>query len=143
MSSNDPYNLRRFLDAQSETLDAVCSELRAGQKQTHWMWFIFPQITGLGQSEMAIRYAISSRHEAEAYLSHTVLGPRLCRCTQLVIDVKGRSIGQIFEYPDDLKFRSCMTLFADITSKNQVFTQALRKYFEGKLDKMTLDRLRI
>ena len=105
------------------------------------MWFIFPQIKGLGHSELASKFAISSRQEAEAYLNHPVLGPRLRECSRLVNLVEGRSIDQIFGSPDDIKFRSSMTLFAHATPENQVFQEALRKYFGGKFDPLTLDRL--
>jgi uncharacterized protein (DUF1810 family) len=139
----DPYNLQRFLDAQTPVIEDVMAELRAGCKRSHWMWFIFPQIEGLGHSSMARRFAISSREEAAAFLSHEVLGPRLRESTRLVIRVEGRSIGQILAYPDDLKFKSCMTLFAHATSDNQVFIEALEKYFGGEFDSLTLERLRV
>ena len=137
---NDPFNLQRFVDAQSPTFDQVCSELRDGAKRSHWMWFIFPQIEGLGYSQLARKFAISSREEAVAYLEHPILGPRLIECTKLVNLIEGRAIEQIFSYPDDLKFQSCMTLFADTTG-NQVFVDALSKYFKGKSDPSTLERL--
>jgi uncharacterized protein (DUF1810 family) len=140
-SVNDRYDLQRFVDAQNPVFDQVCAELRDGQKQGHWMWFIFPQLRGLGSSGMAIKFAISSRQEAEAYLKHTVLGPRLTQCTRLVTLVEGRSINQIFGYPDDLKFRSSMTLFASTTSENQIFKDALQKYCAGELDRLTIERL--
>jgi len=130
---NDPFNLQRFVDAQSPIFDQVCSELRGGAKRSHWMWFIFPQIEGLGYSQLARKFAISSREEAVAYLEHPILGPRLVECTTLVNLIEDRAIEQIFSYPDDLKFRSCMTLFADTTG-NQVFVDALSKYFKGKSD---------
>jgi len=140
---NDPYDLQRFLDAQNPVFERVCTELRSGQKIGHWMWFIFPQLRGLGHSEMAERFAISSQDEAEAYLNHPVLGPRLRECTRLVMLVEGRSINQIFGYPDDLKFRSSMTLFASTTSDsdNQIFKDALMKYFDGEPDPLTSERL--
>jgi uncharacterized protein (DUF1810 family) len=136
---NDP--LQRFVDAQNPVFEQVCAELRQGWKQTHWMWFIFPQIKGLGTSQMAIKFAISSRQEAEAYLKHSVLGPRLRECTELVNLVEGRSINQIFGYPDDLKFRSSMTLFASTACENQIFKNALTKYFAGEPDRLTLEHL--
>jgi uncharacterized protein (DUF1810 family) len=138
---DDPYNLKRFEDAQSPVYEQVCSELRAGRKKTHWIWFIFPQIKGLGHSEMASRFAISSLEEAQAYLEHPILGPRLRECTELVNLVERRSIDMIFGYPDDLKFRSSMTLFARAAAGNQVFNEALRKYFKGEPDSSTLERL--
>ncbi|KAB2912127.1 MAG: DUF1810 domain-containing protein [Hyphomicrobiaceae bacterium] len=138
---DDPYNLQRFVDAQGHVFARVRSELQAGRKESHWMWFIFPQIAGLGHSARAQRFAISSRAEAEAYLQHPVLGPRLRECTQLVMQVEGRSIGQIFGSPDDFKFRSCMTLFAHATPDNQMFLDALQKYFGGEFDPLTIERL--
>jgi uncharacterized protein (DUF1810 family) len=137
----DPYHLQRFINAQNPVYEQVCAELRAGRKRTHWMWFIFPQLKGLGRSETAIEFAIQSRQEAEAYLNHPVLGPRLRTCTELVTLVEGRSIEQIFGYPDDLKFHSSMTLFASATSDNQIFKDALEKYFAGELDPLTIERL--
>jgi uncharacterized protein (DUF1810 family) len=137
----DPYNLNRFVKAQDPVFEQVRSELGEGRKQTHWIWFIFPQIKGLGHSFTAIEFAISSRAEAEAYLEHPILGPRLRQCTELVLDVEGRTIEDIFGYPDDLKFRSSMTLFAHATQDNQVFKDALQKYFGGEPDRLTLERL--
>ena len=133
--------LQRFVDAQDPVFEQVRRELRAGRKESHWMWFIFPQIEGLGQSPMASRYAISSREEAEAYLKHPILGPRLRECTRLVNLVQRRSVEEIFGYPDNLKFRSCMTLFAHVTTDNQIFEDAVRKYFGGDFDRLTFDRL--
>jgi uncharacterized protein (DUF1810 family) len=138
---DNPHNLQRFVDTQEGVFEAVCTELREGQKRTHWMWFIFPQLAGLGHSTMAIKYAISSRQEAEAYLKHPLLGPRLRECTRLVTVVEGRSIKQIFGSPDDLKFRSSMTLFAITASDNQIFKYALQKYFAGEFDQLTVERL--
>jgi len=133
--------LERFVQAQEPVLEQVLAELRAGRKASHWMWFVFPQIRGLGHSPVAQRFAIASRAQAEAYLRHPVLGPRLRDCTRLVNTVEGRSIEEIFGYPDNLKFRSSMTLFANATSDNQVFLDALNKYFEGEQDPQTLKRL--
>jgi uncharacterized protein (DUF1810 family) len=138
---NDPYNLQRFVDAQHCCFDSVLSELRSGIKRGHWMWFIFPQIEGLGHSPLARKFALSSGEEAEAYLRHSILGPRLRECTRLVNLIVGRSIEQIFGRPDDLKFRSCMALFAHATEDNQVFLDALYKYCDGKFDPLTLERL--
>jgi uncharacterized protein (DUF1810 family) len=137
----DPYDLQRFVDAQNSVYEAVRSELRSARKKTHWMWFVFPQLAGLGVSPMARKFAIASVAEAAAYLGHPVLGPRLAECTALVNAVEGRPIEQIFGYPDDLKFRSSMTLFARATSDNQVFVDALKKYFGGEFDPATLARL--
>ena len=141
MTANDPYDLQRFVDAQSRCFDRVCRELSEGHKQSHWMWFIFPQLKGLGHSAIAIRYAISSSQEAEAYLRNPILGSRLRHCTQLVMVVEGRSIEEIFEAPDDLKFRSSMTLFANTAGEDKIFQEALRKYFAGKPDPLTIDLL--
>jgi len=138
---NDPYNLQRFVDAQNPAYADVRAELRAGRKTSHWMWFIFPQIAGLGRSPMAIQFAISSLEEAAAYLNHPLLGSRLSECIELVILVEGRSIQQILGSPDDIKFRSCMTLFARATAENQLFLRALQKYFNSQFDPLTLGRL--
>ena len=138
---DDPYRLQRFVDAQDPVYEQVCAELAHGRKATHWMWFVFPQLAGLGRSRLAVEFAISSRQEAEAYLSHPVLGPRLRECTRLVNRVEGRSIEEIFSYPDDLKFRSCMTLSAHATPDNQEFKAALTKYFAGEYDQATIERL--
>jgi uncharacterized protein (DUF1810 family) len=138
---NDPYHLQRFIEAQNPVYPQVCAELRSGQKQSHWMWFIFPQLRGLGHSQMAIKFGIASREEAEAYLQHPLLGPRLTECTRLVTEVEGRSIHEILGSPDDLKFRSSMTLFASVTSDNDIFTAALQKYFGGEFDRLTLETL--
>ena len=138
---SDVYNLHRFLDAQEGVYATVLEELRAGRKSSHWIWFIFPQIAGLGRSGMAQQFSITSLDEAKAYLQHPVLGPRLRACTQLVLDVNGRSAEEIFGYPDYLKFRSCMTLFMSATTDNTLFKAALLKYFDGKPDQLTLDLL--
>ncbi len=140
-SMNEPYDLQRFVDAQDPIFGQVCAELRAGRKKTHWMWFVFPQLKGLGHSETARKFAIDSRQEAEAYLMHPILGARLRNCTQLVIEVEGRSIEGIFGYPDDLKFHSSMTLFASTTAENQIFKDALQKYFASEPDRLTIERL--
>ncbi|MGB4068554.1 MAG: DUF1810 domain-containing protein [Nitrospira sp.] len=137
----DAYNLHRFLDAQERVYDTVLAELRAGSKSSHWIWFIFPQIAGLGHSAMAQQFAIASLDEAKAYFKHPVLGLRLHECTQLVLDVEERGAEQIFGYPDYLKFRSCMTLFLTAATDNTIFKDALLKYFDGKPDQSTLDIL--
>ena len=142
MSATDPFALQRFVEAQNACFDQVYSELRQGQKRSHWMWFIFPQLKGLGASPMAVRYAISGWKEAEAYLQHAILGSRLRQCTELVLQVEGRSIREIFGTPDDLKFRSSMTLFANASRENQVFELALQKYFAGQPDQLTIEGLR-
>jgi len=130
----DSFNLKRFVDAQDPLIDQISAELAAGKKRTHWMWFVFPQIQGLGHSEMARRYAISSVAEAEAYLAHPVLGERLLALTQIVNALEGRSVEQIFGYPDDLKFHSSMTLFAHAATDKAPFEEALNKYFGGEAD---------
>ncbi len=137
----DPHDLQRFVTAQDPVYDQVCAELRNGRKQSHWIWYIFPQLRGLGHSQTAAAFGIASREEAEAYLRHPVLGERLRECTRLVNMVQGRSVSQIFGYPDDLKFRSSMTLFSIVTPDNQVFKDALQKYFGGEPDRLTLERL--
>lgn len=134
----DRFNLQRFVDAQDPLYAIVCRELAVGRKQSHWMWFIFPQINGLGSSPTARHYAIKSMQEAEAYLQHPVLGARLRETTRLVNDVRDRSIEDIFGYPDYLKFGSSMTLFARGTRDNAVFLEALRLYFDGEPDSATL-----
>ena len=139
---SDPFNLKRFLDAQNPIFDAVREELRRGRKQSHWMWFVFPQLKGLGYSSMAQEYGISSRAEAVAYLADPILGPRLTECTRLAVAVAGRSAEDIFGDIDTMKFRSSMTLFAEVAGDNVDFAEALRKYFGGRPDQLTLDRLR-
>jgi uncharacterized protein (DUF1810 family) len=136
----DPYNLRRFIDAQYGSYTRVVMELEGGRKQSHWMWYIFPQIEGLGRSTMAQKYAISSLQEARAYLDHPTLGPRLRECTRLVSAVKMSAIEDILGHPDDLKFHSCMTLFAHATADNQIFLDALKEFFRGEFDDATLVR---
>ena len=137
----DRYHLQRFIDAQNPVYEKVCTELRNGRKESHWMWFIFPQIRGLGNSYMSQKFAISSQREAEAYLEHPILGRRLRDCTRLVNLVEGRSIYEIFGSIDSTKFRSSMTLFAHATSDNKIFKDALEKYFGGEFDHLTLERL--
>lgn len=138
----DPHQLQRFLDAQASTYTQAHAELAAGEKRTHWMWFIFPQIRGLGSSAMAQRYAIQSMEEARAYLAHPVLGARLRECTALVNAAHDRAISDIFGYPDDLKFHSSITLFAQADDDaDSVFQQALMRYFHGKQDAATVSIL--
>ncbi|SAK58083.1 hypothetical protein AWB80_02369 [Caballeronia pedi] len=139
---SDPFNLQRFVDAQESVIDDVRAELSAGRKRTHWMWFVFPQIAGLGHSAMAQHYAISSPDEARAYLAHPVLGARLVELTRIVDGLQGRGASEIFGYPDDMKFHSSMTLFAHIADAPEVFDGALRHYFAGQPDDATLARLR-
>jgi uncharacterized protein (DUF1810 family) len=136
----DPFDLKRFVDAQAPVYPRVLAELRQGQKQSHWMWFIFPQLAGLGHSAMARRFAITSRDEAVAYLEHGILGPRLRECTALVNAVEGRTIREILGSPDDLKFCSSMTLFGAVSS-DPAFADAIAKYYAGTSDRKTLDLL--
>jgi uncharacterized protein (DUF1810 family) len=142
VSTTDPYNLQRFVDAQQDEYEDVCAELRAGRKSSHWIWFIFPQMKGLGVSSTSNWFGISSLSEAQAYLHHSVLGPRLRECTELVNLVEGRPLREIFGSPDHLKFRSCMTLFAHATPENHVYLEALRKYCDGEFDAATLGLLK-
>lgn len=139
-ASNDPYDLGRFVLAQAGTYQQVIAELRAGRKRSHWMWFVFPQVEGLGFSPTSQRYAITSRAEAEGYLAHPVLGPRLRECTGLVSAQPGASIGDILGSPDDMKFNSSMTLFEAI-SRDPLYTAALAKFFDSRRDQATLDIL--
>jgi uncharacterized protein (DUF1810 family) len=140
---DDPFDLERFVKAQGGNHDMALSEIRAGRKRSHWMWFVFPQLTGLGGSPTAQTYAIRSLAEARAYLAHPVLGPRLVECVQAANAVRERSAGDIFGYPDELKFRSSLTLFslAAASEAKAPFTRALDKYFEGEGDPLTLSKL--
>jgi uncharacterized protein (DUF1810 family) len=140
-SAGDPFDLKRFVDAQEPVYGDVVHELRAGRKRSHWMWFVFPQLRGLGSSPMAAHYGIASLEEAGAYLRHQLLGPRLHECVQLVNQVQGRSIGEIFGSPDDLKLRSSMTLFARADADNRDFVALLDKYYDGRQDELTLAQL--
>src|SRR5579859_1929034 len=140
MSASDPFDLQRFVDAQAPVLDRVHRELSEGCKRSHWMWFVFPQLAGLGSSSMARRYAIASLDEGRAYMAHAVLGPRLVAHTRLVLGVENRSAHDIFGWPDDLKFRSSMTLFA-LTRTDTAFVQALDRFYGGADDALTLERL--
>jgi uncharacterized protein (DUF1810 family) len=143
-SASDPFDLNRFVEAQAKVYGSVVDELRGGRKRSHWMWFVFPQIRGLGGSPMAARYGISSLEEARAYLRHDMLGPRLHECARLVNQVQGRSVAEIFGSPDDLKLRSSMTLFAraaDEADDDDDFTALLDKYYDGQHDQLTLARL--
>lgn len=132
------FDLERFVRAQAPVYDTVLKELRAGHKRTHWMWFIFPQLEGLGRSEMARHYAIRSGDEAAAYLAHPLLGERLRECAGIVAGLEGRSVDEIFGYPDELKFHSSMTLFADVAPDEAVFQDCIDKYFDGEADEATL-----
>jgi uncharacterized protein (DUF1810 family) len=138
---SDPYHLRRFEAAQDPLYEDVVQELTRGQKRTHWMWFVFPQIEGLARSPTAQAFAVASLAEAKAYLKHPVLGTRLRACTQLVLNVEGRTAEQIFGPVDALKFRSSMTLFSRAATAERVFSDALLKYFAGEPDQRTLAML--
>jgi uncharacterized protein (DUF1810 family) len=137
----DPFDLRRFIRAQESVYDSVLAELRSGRKRTHWMWFIFPQIDGLGLGTTTQYYAIKSVQEARQYLNHPVLGTRLRECTEAVLAVAGRSVSEIFGYPDDLKLKSSMTLFAAVADPGSAFAHVLDKYFQGEQDARTLQLL--
>ena len=139
---DDPYDLTRFTRAQDKVYADVLAELRGGQKLTHWMWFIFPQIDGLGYSSTAKFYAIKSKDETKAYLNHSLLGPRLIECSKVLLQHQGLSASDIFGFPDDLKLRSSMTLFATVSEPDSVFSRVLGQYFEGQPDDRTLELLR-
>ena len=134
-------DLERFVEAQVGRIDDAMSELRAGRKRTHWMWFVFPQLRGLGHSQMAHHFGIASRDEAAAYLAHPALGPRLHDCVELVLAVRGRTAHEIFGSPDDMKLCSCLTLFGEVGGGDSVFDRALRQYFRGQPDAATLGLL--
>jgi uncharacterized protein (DUF1810 family) len=134
----DVYNLQRFVEAQASSFESARAELRQGRKTGHWMWFIFPQLKGLGFSSMSQYYGIASLAEAKSYLDHPLLGPRLIECSQLVTQVKGRSLLEIFGTPDEMKFKSSMTLFAHAAPGNSIFLDALNKFCSGKFDSATL-----
>jgi uncharacterized protein (DUF1810 family) len=139
---NDPYDLQRFVKAQDVNFESARDELRRGRKTSHWMWYVFPQIEGLGHSPTSEKFAIKSKAEALAYLAHPVLGPRLIDCTRIVNSLEGLSAHQIFRSPDDMKFRSSMTLFHEVSPGTGVFKEALGKYFGGNVDPRTLERMR-
>lgn len=138
---NDPFQLQRFIEAQKSVYGRVLAELQSGRKQSHWMWFIFPQIDGLGFSMTAKKYAIKSADEAHAYLNHNLLGARLVECSQIVLSIEGRSAHDIFGSPDDLKLCSCMTLFEFTIGPKSVFSKVLDKFYAGERDKRTLQLL--
>jgi len=144
MATDDPFDLERFVAAQAPVFDTVLAELRAGHKRSHWMWFVFPQLRGLGRSPTAMFYGIGSLGEARAYLAHGMLGPRLQRCTETVLMVGERSLRAIFGSPDDMKFGSAMTLFARATgTEGSAFHRALDRYCDGRMDERTLALLRV
>ena len=138
---DDGHDLQRFLAAQEGVYPSALTELRAGCKRGHWMWFVFPQLIGLGYSPTANHYAIKSRREALAYLRHPVLGARLAECTEAMLTVADRDLADILGYPDDLKFRSSMTLFAELSEPGSLYHEALEAYFDGAPDQRTLDLL--
>lgn len=140
LDSHDPFNLARFVSAQEGVYDSVLAELNNGRKRSHWMWYIFPQLKGLGKSTTSKYYAIKNREEALAYLNHPILGSRLIECANTVLAMKGRTASEIFGYPDDLKLKSSMTLFSSVAS-NPVFVRLLDKYFQGERDDRTLQLL--
>jgi uncharacterized protein (DUF1810 family) len=141
MDHNEPFDLTRFTSAQEGIYDTVLAELRGGQKRSHWMWYIFPQIDGLAYSSTSKYYAVKSPKEARQYLKHPVLGARLVECAEAVLAVKGRSVSDIFGYPDDIKLKSSMTLFAYVSEPGSVFVRILDKYFRGEQDVRTLELL--
>ena len=138
LPTDDPYDLNRFLSAQTHAYEQALSEIKAGHKRSHWMWFIFPQFDGLAFSSMSKLYSIKSLDEARAYLAHPILGPRLLQCAEAVVGVKGHSAAEIFGSPDDLKLRSCATLFAFASPPGSVFERLLSKYYGGERDDKTL-----
>ena len=138
---SDTYNLDRFIQAQEEVYADVLAELQNGRKRTHWMWFIFPQVEGLGRSALATFYAIKNLDEATQYLNHTVLGTRLLECSNTVLGLQGRSVEDVFDWPDDLKLRSSMTLFTYVAGSGSIFDEVLQRYFQGERDQRTLELL--
>ena len=138
---DDRFDLNRFVQAQQEVYSRALAELKLGRKRSHWMWFIFPQIDGLGYSSTAKFYAIKSKDEAKAYLAHPLLGKRLMECAATLLKIEGTSAAEIFGYPDDLKLRSSMTLFASVSPGGSVFSRVLDHYFEGELDAGTIELL--
>lgn len=137
-ADNDPHDLERFVLAQEDEFPQALAEIRAGRKQSHWMWYVFPQLDGLGSSSMSRRYAIKSAAEARAYLRHPVLGPRLTECCEAAVAVDGRSAAEVFGSPDDMKLRSCATLFAAVSPPGSVFEQVLDRFFHGARDERTV-----
>ena len=142
MNSADTHNLARFIGAQQRIYEKALAEIRNGYKQTHWMWFIFPQIDGLAESFTSEIYAIKSLDEANAYLAHPILGFRLIECTDAVLGIEGKTASDIFWHPDDMKLKSCMTLFACVSAEASIFKRVLDKYYQGQTDEKTLQMLR-
>ena len=141
MIKEDPFNLNRFISAQEEVYDSILAEIKSGRKRTHWMWYIFPQIDGLGRSTTARYYSIKSMEEARQYFNHSILGARLKECTEEVLAINGRMVSEIFGSPDDLKLKSSMTLFASVAPSISLFGNVLDKYFQGERDERTLGLL--
>jgi uncharacterized protein (DUF1810 family) len=141
MDAADPFDLTRFIHAQERDYEQAISEIRSGRKRSHWMWYIFPQFEGLGFSPTSRDYAIKSIAEAEAYLRHPVLGPRLLECVRATLGLEGRSASDVFGSPDDMKLRSCATLFASVSPTESIFEQILDKYFGGRRDEKTVELL--
>jgi uncharacterized protein (DUF1810 family) len=142
MTAIDPFNLARFVEAQEEDYETALSEIKTGRKRSHWMWYIFPQFEGLGSSPTSRHYAIKSVGEAEAYLAHPLLGPRLIECAEAVLRVQGRSAHDVFGSPDDMKLRSCATLFQSVSPDGSVFHRIIDQFFEGRPDERTIRLLR-
>ncbi len=141
MAAEDRFALNRFVQAQEEVYPRALAEIKRGQKRSHWMWFVFPQIDGLGYSSTARFYAIKSKEEAQAYLHHPLLGKRLIECSEILLRLMGKSASEVFGYPDDLKLRSSMTLFATVSEPDSVFHRVLGQYFSGEMDQKTLELL--
>ncbi|MCH9632908.1 MAG: hypothetical protein S4CHLAM6_12520 [Chlamydiae bacterium] len=136
----EPSNLDRFVVAQLQSYHSVVEELNSGKKKTHWMWYIFPQIEGLGSSPLSKKYAIKSLDEAKAYYNHNLLGKRLLECSKILLNIDGKGINEIFAYPDNIKLQSSMTLFVKAAPSENIFQQVIEKYFDGKLDDKTLEK---
>lgn len=142
MENDDPFNLERFLRAQEDTYEEAYAEICQGRKETHWMWFVFPQMLGLGSSARAMRYGISGAAEAKAYLEHEVLGKRLRECTEALLKIQGKSARHIMGTPDDMKLKSSMALFETVAEPGSIFAQLLEKYFDGQRDVKTVQLLK-
>jgi uncharacterized protein (DUF1810 family) len=140
-ANDDPHDLRRFIQAQEDVYEQALSEIRAGRKRSHWMWYIFPQYAGLGFSSTSQHYAIRSLDEAKAYLAHPILGSRLIECAEVMLAVEGRSAHDVFGSPDDLKLKSCATLFAEVSPPGSVFELVLKVHYQGERDEKTLGLL--
>jgi uncharacterized protein (DUF1810 family) len=137
VDSLDPFGLGRFVSAQEDVYDSALAEIHGGHKRTHWMWFVFPQIAGLGFSATSARFSIKSALEARAYLAHPILGPRLFECCEALLELRSRSAAEIFGSPDDMKLRSCATLFASVSEPGSVFERVLARFFDGEPDERT------